>query len=340
MNKNDLINEVISSLVFTLEKDLLDLVKSTFIIKMQGYEIHQVCTLPSAEVKDNEYILKRFSIDMLAKGVKQSSIKAYNNLIIPFLEYTHLNYRAVKAQDIIDYLAIKKVTPNKTGRKNSQTYISNINRVLFIFFEWAYRKHHIDEDIMRDVDRIRPKQKRKERISPEEMEACRDSVSDIKRRALLELMLSTGLRVSEIANLRIEEIDLLHRRVHISAGKSEYAIRTVYLTIKAKNALMRLIGTRQCGYVFRPDRKVLADDKPISTGSIEKMAKEIGTAGNCHCVTTVHVFRKTYASEEYKRTKNIKHVSILLGHSSSAVTEKYYLVDDLKEIEYQALYAA
>lgn len=43
---------------------------------------------------------------------------------------------------------------------------------------------------------------------------------------------------------------------------------------------------------------------------------------------------------EYRRTKDVKYVSILLGHSSTAVTEKYYLVDDLKEIEYQALYAA
>ena len=43
---------------------------------------------------------------------------------------------------------------------------------------------------------------------------------------------------------------------------------------------------------------------------------------------------------EYRRTKDVKYVSILLGHSSTAVTEKYYLVDDLKAVEYQALYAA
>ena len=79
---------------------------------------------------------------------------------------------------------------------------------------------------------------------------------------------------------------------------------------------------------------------PMTTGSIEDIAKEIGKRGNCHCNTTVHVYRKTFASMEYRRTKDVKYVSILLGHSSTAVTEKYYLVDDLKEIEYQALYAA
>lgn len=69
-------------------------------------------------------------------------------------------------------------------------------------------------------------------------------------------------------------------------------------------------------------------------------AKSIGERAGCHCSTTVHVYRKTFASMEYQRTKDVKYVSILLGHSSTEVTERYYLVDDLKEIEYQALYAA
>ena len=52
------------------------------------------------------------------------------------------------------------------------------------------------------------------------------------------------------------------------------------------------------------------------------------------------MFRKNFTSEEYRRTGNVKYVSILLGHSSTAVTEKYYLVDDMKDIEYVALSAA
>lgn len=340
MTKNDIINEVVSSLVFSLNKDQLELVKSTFIVKMQGYEIHELCTLPSTEVHDNDFIFKRFTVDMLAKGLKQSTIKNYMTLIKPFFDITGKNYRDVSSQDIIDYMAIRKIKPNANGKQNSQTYISNINRVLFIFFEWAYRKHHIDVDIMRDVDRIRPKQKRKERLSIEEIESCRDNVQDDRERALLELMLSTGLRVGEIAKLRISDIDFQKRKIHIPEGKTENAERDVFLTIKARNALQKYLGHRWHGFVFRPDRNVIDDKKPVTTGSINDWAKEIGKRGNCNCNTTVHVYRKTFASMEYRRTKDVKYVSILLGHSSTAVTEKYYLVDDLKEIEYQALYAA
>lgn len=340
MTKNDLINEIISSLVSKLSGEELELVKATFVVKMQGYDIHELCTLPSTEVMDNDYIYKRFAVDMLAKGLKQSTIKTYMNYIRPFFDKLQKNYKEVTSQDIIDYMAILKISTNAKGKKNSQTYIANINRVMFIFFGWAYKKHHIDVDIMRDVDRIRSKQKKKERLSQEEIEACRDNVKSTKEKALLELMLSTGLRVGEIAKLRIEDIDFSKRKIHIPEGKSESAERDVYLTVKARNAVQKYIGNRCHGFVFRPDRQVIDINNQITPGTINKWTKEIGERAGCHCSTTVHVYRKTFASMEYRRTKDVKYVSILLGHSSTAVTEKYYLVDDLKEIEYQALYAA
>jgi integrase/recombinase XerD len=360
MTKNDIINDVVSSLVFTFTKDQLELVKSTFIVKMQGYEVHELCTLPSTEVCNNEWIMKRFAIDMLAKGLKQSTIKSYILHATAFFDHTNLNYRAVTAQDIIDYMAIKKVTPNKFGKMNSDSHIANICKVLFVFFQWAYKKHHIDEDIMRDVDRIKQPQKKKERLTLEEISACRHAISlidkvpanatpshrlrmqkmKLRKEALFELMLSTGMRVSEIANLKIEDINFEKRRIHISEGKTEHAVRDVFLNFPARDAIIRLIGDRKSGFVFRPAKNYLADNEPIGNSALEKWAKEIGEAGNCHCKTTCHVFRKTFCSEVYRKTKNVKLVSKLLGHANTAVTEKYYLVDDLQDIEYQALQAA
>lgn len=339
MNKNEMINEIMSSMVFVLNKEQMEFLKMTYIVKMQGYEIHELCTLPSTEVKDNEYIFKRFTVDMLAKGLTESSIKCYMHLIRPFFDMVGKNYREVTSQDVIDYLAIRKLKPNAKGKMNSQTYIVNISRVLFVFFDWAYRKHHIEVDIMRDVDRMRNKQKKKDRISMEEVEACRDHVRDEREKALLELMLSTGMRVGEIAALKIEDIDFPNRKVHIREGKTVNAERDVYLTIKARNALKRYLKDRWCGYVFRPYKHSIPNDAPMNKGTIQKIAKEIGERANCHCITTVHIYRKTFASEEYKRTSDVKYVSILLGHSSTAITEKYYLIDDMKAVEYQALYA-
>ena len=340
MNKMEIINDVISSLVMSFTHDQLELVKSTFIFKMQGYDIHEVCTLPSVEVRDNDFIFQRFVVDHLAKGLKKSTIRSYMDHIKAFFTFAGMNYRDVTSQTVTDYIAYKTVTPNIKGKKNSQNHICNISKVLHIFFQWAYRKHHIENDIMLDVDRVKPKQKKKDRLSVEEIEACREVAKNTKDRALFELMMSTGMRVGEIAALRIEDIDYTQKTIHIPEGKTDNAERDVYLTIKAKNALIRYLGERNSGYVFRPLRQVLEEDKPIGNGTIEKWAKDIGERAKCHCVTTVHIFRKTFASEEYRRTKNVKYVSIILGHSSTAVTEKFYLVDDIKDIAYTALGAA
>jgi len=339
MTKNELINDVAAGLVMTLSQDQIELIKATFVVKMQGYDIHEVNTLPSTEVKNNDFILKRFTVDMLARGLKESSIKAYMNVLRPFFDDTKLNFMEVTSQHIIDYLAIKKVTPNANGKKNSQSYIAGICRVMFVFWKWAYRKHHIDQDIMRDVDRVKGKQKKKERITPEEIEACRECAQGEREGALLELMLSTGLRVGEIAALKIEDIDFQTRKLHVNEGKSDNAERDVYLTIRARNAIRKYIKKRVSGYVFRPERNLLDENVQIGKGTIEKIAKEIGRKAGVHCVATVHVYRKTFASEKYRQTKDVKMVSILLGHASTAITEKYYLIDDMKDIEYQALYA-
>ena len=213
-----------------------------------------------------------------------------------------------------------------------------MNNVKFIFFGWAYKKHYID--IMVDVERIKPKVKKKERLSVEEMEACRDAVKNDRERALLELMFSTGMRVGEIAALKIEHIEFDKRVVHIPAGKTDSAERDVYLTVKAKNAILKYLDGREEGYVFRPSKNSIDKFTEIGTGTIEGWTKGIGKRAKCHCVTTVHVFRKTFASEEFRRTGNVKYVSILLGHSSTAVTEKYYLIDDLSDIKHIALKAA
>lgn len=340
ITKNELISEVAAGLRTTLEQEQVDMVRAVLTVKMQGYDIHEVSTLPSVEVLDNDFILKRFTVDMLAKGIKESSIKAYLNVVKPFLAYTGINFIDVTSQHITDYLAVKKVTKNANGRKNSQAYLAGICRVLFIFFQWAYKKHHIREDIMRDVDRIKSRQKKKDRITQEEMEACREVLKDSREKALFELMISTGMRVGEITKLQIEDIDFVSRKISIHGEKTANADREGYLSIRARNAVHRYIGSRTSGFVFRPLRNILEDSQAIGNGTIEDIAKDIGKRAGVHCTTTVHVYRKTFASETYRRTGNIKLVSILLGHAGTDITEKYYLVDDMKDIEYQALYVA
>ncbi len=333
MTKNDLINDVVAELSASMDKEQIERVKVTMIVKFTGYEVTEIQTLPSVTVFDNNYIFKRFTVDCLAKGNKPSTVKTYMNMLKPFFDNTGLNYLNVTAQDITDYIALKQYTKNGKGEYPSQNYISTINRAMFVFFQWAYRKRHIAEDIMRDVDRIKQRQKKKERMTEEEVEACRSVCRDKRELALFEIMLSTGMRVGEISKLKIEDIDFYNRNVTIYGEKTD-KYREGILSVKAKNAIKAYIGSRTTGYLFRGKRKTDAG-RELGKGSIEAIAKNIGIRAHVHCKTNVHCYRKTFACHMYRRTGDVKIVSILLGHANTAVTEKYYLIDDMEEVKFK-----
>ena len=143
----------------------------------------------------------------------------------------------------------------------------------------------------------------------------------------MELMLSAGPRVGEICNLKIENLDFERGEIQIY-GEKNSKWRTCFMTPDCRVALEQYINDRAEGYVFLNSRNV-ETGKPLCKATIEEIAKEIAARAGCRNVATVHVYRKTFASREYLRTKDILYVSHRLGHANTAVTEKYYICDDI-----------
>lgn len=328
MTKNDLINDVVYEMAPELTREQADRLKITMMVKMQDYEITQMASLPMVWTYDNEWLLKRFLIDSMAKGLKHSTALNYVQAVRRLLDETGKNYRQLTGQDITDYLALKQYRD-----KISINYKATLSRYYTSFFRWAYKKHHIEEDITRDVDSVRSIKKKKERLTDEEIEDIREACQTLKERAVFELMMSTGMRVGEIAALNISDLDLQQKRVNIYGEKtSQY--RTGMLSTKAVKALKAYLDSR--GDNMEP--LFIVDRKPysrISNTAIERIAKEIAErAGIKRIRATVHVYRKTFASIMYRKTKNILFVSKLLGHASTEITVNYYLVDDLDDMQY------
>ena len=98
------------------------------------------------------------------------------------------------------------------------------------------------------------------------------------------------------------------------------------MTERCKQALQQYIGNRAEGAVFIGKR----GRGRMTANTIESLVKEIARIGGCKFRVTVHSFRKTFASREYRRTKDILFVSRRLGHSSTDVTIKYYICDDIE----------
>jgi integrase len=328
MTKTDLINDIAFEMSDILTPEQIDKVKIVFLVKMQDYDISENRQLPMVEEHDNEWLMKRYWIDSVAAGLSESTIRGYIGRIKEFFDYAGKNYKYVTAQDITDFLAIKAYRDHI-----SQNYKSTIYRYLSTFFSWAYRKEHITKNVADGVDKVKQIQAQKKRLTDEEIEDIRDVLVTTKEKALFELMLCTGMRVGEIAHLNISDLDLIHKTVTIWGEKSN-KYRTCMLTPKAVKALKNYIGNRPgTDPVFLADR---APHNRMREYGIEKLAKEMAACGGVTRLTaTVHIYRKTFASVLYRKTGDVMLVSRLLGHSNPEITVKYYLVDDIEEMQHK-----
>lgn len=167
----------------------------------------------------------------------------------------------------------------------------------------------------------------KKRLSDYEVSKCRNSLKTLREKALLELMLSAGPRVGEICNLKIENLDFERGEINIYGEKTS-KWRVCFMTPDCRVALEQYINGRTEGYIFLNSRNEVTG-KQLCKATIEEIAKEIAERAGCKCVATVHVYRKTFASREYARTNDILYVSRRLGHANTAVTERYYVCDDV-----------
>lgn len=328
MTKNDLINDVAYELRDTMTREQIDRMKITMYVKLQDFELVESKQLPVVIDHDNEWLMQRYCVDGVAAGLHKGTIRSYIGIISKFLDYTGKNYKAITAQDITDYLAVRSYRDHI-----SQNYKSTIYRYLCTFFGWAFRKQHIANNIIDGVDRVKQVKKKKVRLTDEEVETIRYALQTTKEKALFELMICTGMRVGEISALNVSDIDLVHRQVSIYAEKTD-TYRTGMLTPVAVMALRNYIGDRP-----RTDPLFLADRAPhnrMRTYGIEKLAKEIAVRGGVTRITaTVHVYRKTFASVLYRKTGDVLLVSKLLGHAKPDMTVQYYLVDDIEEMQHK-----
>ncbi|MFQ9569048.1 MAG: hypothetical protein ACLR03_10500 [Roseburia inulinivorans] len=104
MTKSELINDVVWEMTGYLTPEGIDHMKTVLTVKLVNVNLVAAETLPSTEVYDNEYIMKRYIIDLTASGRKQSTIKLYITLIKKFFDETGLNYHTCTGQDVMDYI--------------------------------------------------------------------------------------------------------------------------------------------------------------------------------------------------------------------------------------------
>lgn len=314
-------------------------------ILLADYEIEARHTeLAILDEDKNATMLRKFLAAKMAAGRTKRTLENYNGYLRKVFYTIGKNYDEITADDIRYYMAVRI---QRDGI--SKVSANNERRALSTFYQWLQKEEILLKNPMAKVELIKVQKPKKKAFEEIEIEKIRDACRTNRERALIELMLSTWCRVSEVAQIRLDEIQDGEILVH---GKGEKD-RIVYLNAKSRLAIEKYISERKdlnpylfakaryAGDVKRFSAKVkrkdgcewykkadLVDDtEHMGASTIEEIVRNIGKRADVKNVHP-HRFRRTGATYALRSGMQLTTVSKLLGHAGIGVTQVYLDISD------------
>ena len=273
--------------------------------------------VPKEEVPNVEY-LKLFLNAKQMEGCSTRTIQYYRVTVEHFINDMQHSVRKINTEQIRDYLVRYQKINNC-----SKVTIDNIRRNLSSFFSWLEEEDYILKSPMRRIHKIRTKTVVKETISDEDIEKLRDHCSELRDIAMLDLLYSTGIRVGELVNLDIKDVNFEQREC-VVFGKGDKE-RRVYFDAKAKIHLKRYLASRTDN---NPALFVTlgAPHNRLKISGVEIRIRELGRSLGLDRIHP-HKFRRTMATRAIDKGMPIEQVQKILGHSQIDTTMQYAIVN-------------
>jgi integrase/recombinase XerC/integrase/recombinase XerD len=212
---------------------------------------------------------------------------------------------------ITDYLSF--LSSMRTYKpKTSHRIISTLSS----FYRFLYTQGAVVANPMVGIQRPRIKQQEVKYLKHSQVLRLIDSISDDRDKLIVRTIYATGVRVSELCGINIEDIDFEEHTIRIRGKGGK--IRIVFVDDDTLESIKKFIGNiKITGPLFEGQQ-----GKHISPRAIQHIFRHYAPAG-----ITPHKIRHSYASELYRRSKNLRVLQENLGHTSIKTTEIYLHTD-------------
>ena len=298
------LNKLKESLIINFEK--LDFIMKTDELKHQE------------ELDENISMIESFISSKQIEGCSDRTIKYYKEIIDKFNDSFDKSIKRITTEEIRNYLSNYKEMSTC-----GSTTIDNIRRVLSSFFSWLEDEDYIIKSPIRRIHRIKTPTTVKEVLTDENLEKLRDECENIRDLSLIELLISTGMRVGELVNLNISNLNFEDRScIVLGKGNKE---REVYFDAKTKLHLKEYISKRN----DTNDALFVSLREPhqrLSISGIEFIVRNLGVNTNINKVHP-HKFRRTLATMAIDKGMPVEQVQKLLGHVKIETTMHYAMVN-------------
>ena len=286
--------------------------------KVLEYTLHG-CEITVLEENDNDnwQLVESFVWAKRIEGCSEKTLKYYRTTIETMLISVDKSIRYIQTEDLRSYLI-----NYQNEKQSSRVTIDNIRRILSSFFSWLEDEDYILKSPVRRIHKVKTAINIKETYTDEELETMRDSCTELRDLAIIDMLASTGMRVGEMVLLNRNDIDFNEREcIVFGKGSKE---RVVYFDARTKIHLQNYLRSRK-------------DDNPalfvslkspydrLKIGGVEVRLREFGKQLGLQRVYP-HKFRRTLATTAIDKGMPIEQLQQLLGHRKIDTTLQYAMV--------------
>lgn len=305
--------------IYDIINDMSEVLNVAQMKRLQEVLIERLVTHQTEqEENDNILYLDMFLTAKQIEGCSDRTIEYYRSTIKTMLDKVEIPVRKMTTEILRDYLSQYQRINNC-----SKVTIDNIRRNLSSFFSWLEEEDHILKSPIRRIHKVKTKKVVKEIISDENMEILRDGCCEMRDLAIIDMLASTGIRVGELVNLDIVDLNFEEREC-VVYGKGDKE-RRVYFDARTKLHIQKYIEGRN------DDNPALfvslnAPYQRLQISGVEIRLRELGRQLQI-CNVHPHKFRRTMATKAIDKGMPIEQVQKLLGHQQIDTTMQYAMVN-------------
>lgn len=272
----------------------------------------------------------------LEKNISDNTLEAYSldlKRLISFLEangifsfdrvsFTHLNSYVLQLEK---------------GKKSSATVSRSIS-AMKNFFAWMYEHKMINTDPSRNLKPPKIMKKAPEILTVSQVEEFlslpdENSKKGVRDKAMLELLYGTGIKVSELVSVNVQDVDLFLKTLTVRDDNRE---RMVRFGNPAKNALEKYMEIVRPGIVVHDEDRLFVNmtGTAMSRQGFWKIVKKYAGETDFTDKITPHVFRHSFAVHMLENGADLRSIQEILGHESISTTQMYAAyIPKKKELE-------
>lgn len=258
-----------------------------------------------------EEYYKRIKKECQLRNRKEGTVETYTANIKKFLEWSGKNPEELTLEDCRNYIFDLRI-----NKGMSTQHCNGINSALKFFFRHVLRKSWDQDVVPRMINDITLPRV----MSLEDIERLIDAAETIRNKAIIALMYSSGLRVSELCRLAPEDINMHTMQVHIRGGKNHQD----HYTILSKRALGLLIEYWRSYPVRREILFVGSKGKhePMKPSGVEIMLRKVGNSVGINHMHP-HILRHSFASHMIESGVSLEYIQAMMGHRDPESTHRY-----------------